>query len=364
MIKNPFKTRNLSAYEAITEAQKIAYAPLVFQAVRVMRDLGVLAELDRHQQNGASAAAIAEILGISLYGIETLLESGLSCGVVDLNDDECFVLTKVGHFLLHDEMTRVNMDYNHYICYLGMYHLDEAIRQQKPAGLKVFNEAWETLYQGLPHLPEPIRSSWYAFDHFYSDSAYPAALDVILRNRPDTMVDIGTNVGKFALSALERDPDLRITMVDLPDQLANAVRNIEQAGFSDRVMAIGMDVLDSNPDLPAGRDVYWLSQFLSCFGENEIIDILKRTARVMHSTSRLYILETCWDRQRHEAATYSLINTSLYFTCMASGNSKMYSADRLLQYIDAAGLECSQVHENLGICHTLFECIRHQEAVG
>lgn len=322
-----------------------------------MRDLGVLDELERQQQTGAAPAEISEALGISVYGVETLLESGLSCGVVDLNDDERFVLTKVGYFLLHDEMTRVNMDYNHYICYQGMYYLDEAIRQQKPAGLRVFSKEWETLYQGLPHLPEPIKSSWYAFDHFYSDSAYQAALEIILQHQPKTLVDIGTNVGKFTLLAAERDSALQITMLDLPDQLANAVRNVEAAHFGDRVEAIGMDLLAGGTDLPAGRDVYWLSQFLSCFGEEDIIDILTRAAMVMNTDSRLYILETCWDRQQHEAASYALINTSLYFTCMASGNSKMYAAERLLQYIEAAGLECVQVRENLGICHTLFECV-------
>jgi hypothetical protein len=358
MKKKLFKQQELSAYDAITEAQKIAYAPLIFQAVRVMRDLGVLGELDKQQDTGAKAADIAESLGISTYGIETLLESGLSCGVVDINDDERYVLTKVGHYLLHDEMTRVNMDYNHYICYQGMYYLDEAIQQQKPAGLKVFNKDWETLYQGLPHLPEPIKSSWYAFDHFYSDSAYPTALEIITRDGAQSLVDIGTNIGKFTMLAASKHPELKISMVDLPDQLANAIRNVDEAGYSNRVEAIGLDILVDGPDLPANKDIYWLSQFLSCFGDDEIVGILKRVAKVMGPTSKLYILETCWDRQQHEAAAYSLINTSLYFTCMASGNSKMYDSNRLLEYVKAAGLECAQIHDNLGICHTLFECIK------
>ncbi len=98
-----------------------------------MRDLGILEQLDQSSDDGISACNIAKNLDISLYGVETLLESGLSCGVVEKHDnDELYVLSKVGYFLLHDEMTRINMDYNHYICYLGMYYLEEAIKTGKP----------------------------------------------------------------------------------------------------------------------------------------------------------------------------------------------------------------------------------------
>ena len=355
-MKKHFPEKELSAYDAISEAQKIAYAPLIFQAVRTMRELGVLQQLEQGKDKGVSAKSIAENLDLSLYSVETLIESGLSCGVVEQNDDGALILSKVGYFLLHDEMTRINMDYNHYICYSGMYYLDEAIKTGKPAGLQVFGEKWETLYQALPHLPDKIKNSWYAFDHYYSDSAYPVVLPIIFENNPKTLLDIGTNVGKFSILAAQHDPDVQITMVDLPDQLKNAVKNVNEAGLSQRVQPLALDLLDTNNKFPGGIEVYWLSQFLSCFGKNEIISILERIVDVMDQNSTVYILETCWDRQQHEAAAYSLINTSLYFTCMASGNSKMYHSDELIECLETAGLRLARIVDNLGICHSLFEC--------
>ena len=354
---NFFPPRKLSAYDAISEAQNIAYAPLVFQAVRVMRDLGILEQLDKCSDKGISADEIADNLDISLYGVETLLESGLSCGVVDKHDsDGLYVLSKVGYFLLHDEMTRINMDYNHYICYLGMYYLEEAIKTEKPAGLRVFGENWKTLYEALPHLPEKIKSSWYAFDHFYSDSAYPEALPIIFSDHPATMLDIGTNIGKFSILAAQNNPDIEITMVDLPDQLDNAVAKVDEAGLTGRVHSLALDLLDEDSTLPGDIDIYWLSQFLSCFGKKEIISILKRIENVMSRHSTVYVLETCWDLQQHESAAFSLINTSLYFTAIASGNSKMYHSKDLIECFNAAGLTLTDTNNNLGICHTLFKC--------
>lgn len=354
---NPlFPPKKLSALEAKYEAQKIAYAPIIFQAVRALRDLGILEQLDQAGKQGVDAQAIADNTGLSLYGVETLIESGLSCGVVEQNQDGLFLLSKTGWFLLNDEMTRINMDYNHYVCYKGLYDLDKSIQTEKPVGLKVFGNQWETLYQALPHLPSPIKDSWYAFDHYYSDNTYSLALPIVLANSPRTLMDIGANVGKFSILAAESAPDLQICMLDLPDQLENAISNVKKAGFSARVKGVAIDLLDPEALIPSGADVFWLSQFLSCFGSTEIVSILQRLAAVMESGSTLYIMETCWDRQQHEAAAYSLINTSPYFTCIASGNSKMYSAEALLKYIEEAGLRVREIHDHLGICHTLFEC--------
>ena len=355
-----FNNPELSAYDAIYEAQKIAFAPLIFQAARAMRDLGILSQLEQAGKNGATAAQLAEATGLSQYGVETLLESGLSAGIVSTDDgNENYLLSKVGYYLLHDRMTRINMDYNHHVCYQGMYYLDEAISQQKPVGLKVFGEQWQTLYQALPHLPETVQKSWYAFDHFYSDSAYPQVLPILFPDTEKTvrLMDIGTNVARFTILAAAYHPHLQLTMVDLPDQLQNAIARVAEAGYSERVTPLATDLLNPENPLPGGHDIYWLSQFLSCFGHQEIVSILQRIAQVMDKEARVYILETCWDRQQHEAARYSLINTSLYFTAMASGNSKMYESRELMACIEEAGLDCVQVTDGLGLSHSLFECV-------
>ena len=356
-MKPLFKPKKRSALEAKYAAQKIAFAPIIFQTVRAMRELGILEQLNTAGKNGVDAQAVANSTGLSVYGVETLIESGLSCNVVEQNQQGLFTLSKTGWFLLNDEMTRINMDYNHYVCYKGLYDLDKSIQEEKPVGLKVFGEQWGTLYQAVPHLPSPIKESWYAFDHYYSDGTYPLALPIILETKPESLMDIGTNVGKFSILAAAYDPDLQITMLDLPDQLDYAVRNVEAAGYSDRVKGVSIDLLNLDAQIPPGADVFWLSQLLSCFGGKEIVSILQRVASAMKPDSLLYIMETCWDKQQHEAAAFSLINTSPYFTCIASGNSKMYSANKLVEYVEAAGLKLQRSHDHLGICHTLFMCV-------
>ena len=361
-LKNILKPKHRTALDAVAEAQRIAFAPIIFQAVRALRNLGVLSALDSAGETGKSIEAIANELDLSQYGVRTLIESGVSVGVVECIDDNCFALSKVGHFLLHDRMTRVNMDFNHFVCYLGMYRLDEAVAEGRPAGLRAIDANHSTVYEALPHLPDDIKAGWYAFDHFYSDSAYPAALEIILERQPETLVDIGANQGRFSILAAQTDDSLQLTMIDLPDQLAEAVSLVGQAGFGSRVDALGMDVLQPDAQVPRAQCAYWLSQVLCCFSEAEIESLLRRLVEAMAVESRLYVLETCWDRQQFEAAAFSLINTSPYFTCIANGNSKMYTSNDLLGLIERSGLRCDRTTDGLGTYHTLFECSKAPES--
>jgi hypothetical protein len=362
----PFVKKAISAYDAMYEAQKIAYAPVIFQVVRALRDLGILRLLEKSGEVGMTPIAISNELKINLYGVKILLESGLSCNVVEYNQDapatykdRVYFLSKVGYYTLNDPMTRINMDFNHHVCYQGLGDLDKSITDGKPRGLAVFGKQWKTLYQALPHLPEKARNSWYSFDHFYSDSTYPLVLPLVLKDHPKTMVDIGTNMGNFAILAAKSDPQIKITLIDLPDQLDVALQNVEKAGFSDRITANAMNVLDADLEFPCGLDIYWMSQFVSCFGQDEVVTILRHVRDAMSSESRLFILETCWDRQQHEAAAYSLVNTSPYFTCIANGNSKMYHSEELLNCVADAELEVVEIYDHLSICHSMFECRRH-----
>ena len=117
----------LSALEAISEAQKIDFAPFLFQAAWALRELGVLSILDENAEEGLPVEKLSEKLGIDAYGISVLLDMGLSGKLVIKNDDNYF-LDKVGHFILNDKMTRVNMNFTQHVCYQPISFIVESIR--------------------------------------------------------------------------------------------------------------------------------------------------------------------------------------------------------------------------------------------
>lgn len=343
-----------SALEAQYEAQKIAFAPIIFQVARSMRDLGVLEALYKNK-TGLTLEELTSKIELSKYSIQVLLETSLSADIIKVEDEKYFI-TKTGQFLLKDEMTKVNMNYNHYVNYLGLYDLDEALKNNKAEGLKRIDENNETIYPALSTLPQKIKKSWFEFDHFYSDNGFPHAIKIVLQNSPKTILDIGGNTGKFSKAVIDNSSDTKVTIVDLPQQVALAKENTLAEKYQERISFIEQNILDHSKAIPSGFDIIWLSQFLDCFDEENIIKLLKRVKESMGEDSRLYIMEPLWDKQRFETSAYCIINTSPYFTAMANGYSKMFNYEDLQEYINKAGLQIEKEIHNIGICQSIIIC--------
>ena len=93
-----FKKDDLRAVDAKFEAQKIAFAPLSFQAIRAMINLNILQTIEASGDKGICRKDLAEKTGVSEYGAEVLCEMALGMGVIKFSadsvedEDERFVL--------------------------------------------------------------------------------------------------------------------------------------------------------------------------------------------------------------------------------------------------------------------------------
>jgi len=351
---NFYEKEKLTALQAKEEAQWITFAPFVFQATRVLRDSGILSTVEAHRQ-GITLEELNEKISLPPYGIRVLVEAALGIGLLILSEGK-YKITKTTYFILHDELTKVNMDFTHDVCYNGMYFLEESIKKQKPEGLKVFGN-WPTIYQALStNLPEKAKKSWFSFDHFYSDYAFPEALPHVYQYKPKRLLDIGGNTGKWSMASFAHDPDVKITIMDLPGYVDGAKGEIEALGYGDRISFHPGNVLEDTTKFPQGFDAVWMSQFLDCFSDDEIVSILKRCKQALNPGGRIFILETFWDRQRFEASAFSLQQTSLYFTVMANGNSQMYDSKVFIKCVERAGLKVVDQKDYIGVSHTMLVC--------
>jgi len=350
-----FSTDTKTALESKGLAQFIAFGPVIFQVARVLRNSGILAEIEESGHKGLTLEAIAEKVQLPLYGVRVLLESGLGIGLVVFNNNT-YKITKTGHFILHDALTNVNMNFIHDVNYKGLFHLEESIKTGKPEGLKELGD-WPTIYEGLSQLPPHIQKSWFGFDHFFSDTAFPKTLPHVYdNNNIKKLLDIGGNTGKWAIASTAYNKDVSITIMDLPQQLNMAKARIDELGLNNRVSFHPVNILDEHQPFPKGFDAIWMSQFLDCFSEEEIVSILKRCYAALDEDGYVYILEAFWDTQRFETAAFCLQQTSIYFTALANGNSQMYHSEVFKACIDKAGFEIVGETNNIGLSHTLLKC--------
>jgi hypothetical protein len=335
-------------------ANRLAFAPFAFQAARVARQLGLLAELSKVGGAGLTTEELASATGVSAYGVRVLLETCLPFDVVRLSGDR-WSITDVGLFWLDDPMTRVNVDFVHHINWLGFFSLDQAIVEGRPAGLPQLGP-WSTIYEGLSKLPPVQRAAWLDFDHFYSDTAFPAALDLVFRDPPRHLLDIGGNTGRFASQFAARDPNVKVTILDHPGQLEMAGVELRKKGIDHRVSFFPVDLLVDSAAFPADADAAWMSQLLVCFSPSEATSILRRAREAVEAANgRVFVLDTCWDLEGDPTAVVCLLGTSPYFTALANGNSQMYKATDIERFAADAGLKLTARHGGLGISHTLFE---------
>lgn len=348
-----YENDTLTALEAITEAQRISFAPMLFQTALCLRRFGILEFLDQRNKQGATLEEITAAVAKSEYAVSVLLDMGLSGRIVTLKNGQ-YYLAKVGYFLLHDKMTRVNMDFTQDVCYQGLFDLDNSLLEGKPAGLAVFGD-WPTIYPALSQLPEQAKKSWFAFDHFYSDAAFNTVLPLVFAHHPKRIYDVGGNTGKWAIRSCHYNQDVKVTILDLPEQIVLAQENIAAHGLSERIDFHPVNML-SNAELPTEADVWWMSQFLDCFSPEQITQMLTRVAKAMKPGAKLCIMELFWDAQRFEAAAFSLNAISLYFTVMANGNSRFYSAENFRSYVEQAGLKIESQQDNIGLGHSLLIC--------
>ncbi|GHU96288.1 O-methyltransferase [Bacteroidia bacterium] len=352
-LQKKYSAESMKAIDAQRLAHEISFGPIVFQVSRLMIKFGILQML-MDAKEGMTLDEVAAKTKLSRYAAQVLLESSLTIGTV-LCKNNRYTTSKAGWFLLNDPLVKVDMDFNHDVNYLGWFKLEEALLSGKPEGLKTFG-TWNTIYEGLSQLPEQVQKSWFGFDHYYSDQSFEEALKIVFDYHPRTLLDVGGNTGRWALQCVGYNPDVKVTIMDLPQQLAMMKKQTAGLAGADRIFGHGANLLDKQVPFPTGFDAIWMSQFLDCFSEEEVTSILSRAAASMDSNSQLFIMETFWDRQRFDAAAYCLTQISLYFTALANGNSKMYHSDDMIGCVENAGLAVEKIYDGLGKGHSIVVC--------
>ena len=348
------------APEALHKANFIALAPFIFAAAKAMRDLGFF-RLLADSEKGLTKRELADKAGVTLYAASVLIDAAYRADMVCSEEEETgkdtrWILTKTGLYLATDRMTEVNLSFSADVCAEGLLSLTESLKTGKPAGLRTFSETASTIYPLLETLPEPARTSWFDYDHFYSDHVFEEELPILRRETSFRSVcDVGGNTGKFALAAAAFDPDVHVTIADLPEQCAAAKEKIADAGLSSRIALNPCDILKSSPaDLPGGIDVWWMSQFLDCFSSEQAVQILRLVRDAMEEGAVLAVNEIFGDRQRRDTAALVVDECSLYFTAIANGVSRFFNSAEFMDCLAAAGFKVKSVHDALGLGHTLI----------
>ncbi len=103
------------------------------------------------------------------------------------------------------------------------------------------------------------------------------------------VADIGGGNGSQISQILQKQPDLKGILFDLPHVIERANGNIQSAGLSDRCDLVGGSFFESVPD---GADIYMMRHIIHDWDDEKCLTILKNCHQAMPPEGKLLVVES------------------------------------------------------------------------
>lgn len=166
------------------------------------------------------------------------------------------------------------------------------------------------------------------------------------------LLDVGGGNASFALAAAQHWPNLRITVADLPSVAESATQRIRQAGFADRIDAVGVDF--KSGQLPTGHDALSVVRILHDHDDADVVQLLDSAAASLPVNGQIIVAEPMADSTR----AGRLLETyfSLYLLAMGQGRPRRPETLRALLQ-DAGFISVKRVKTAMPlICSVITAC--------
>ena len=253
-------------------------------AIRVAATLGLV---DHAGSAGATAARLAADTGTAEPALRRLLDHLVTVGVFDLEGDT-YRPTAVGDQMRADApgLGRLVLDINSAggRAELAFVELLSSVTTGEAAYPRRYGRGFWADLDAEPRLRR-------TFDLQMNRRFRVMAAQIAERygwGRFGHIVDVGGGDGTVLAEIMQRHPDVRGTVVDLPPTAAAATQRFAAAGLQDRAAAVPGSFFDA---LPFGADAYVLSDILHDWDDERSSAILARCAAAAGPHGRVVVIE-------------------------------------------------------------------------
>lgn len=276
---------------------------LLTDGKRISQVVHVLAELnvaDQLADGPRTVAELAKATGTDTDALRRVLRVAASFGVFAEEPDGRYALSPLAEALRTDvpnsqrDLVLFNGDEMLWRSYGELLH---TVRTGRPAFDKVYGRSF------FAHLAaEPAAGR--LFDRAMTQMSRATSALFVGQfdfDRFASIADIGGGNGLFLAELLGAYPEVRGTLFDQPEVVADAARRFAEAGVADRTTVVGGDFFG---ELPAGHDAYVLKAVLHDWHDPDAVRILRRVRAAIgdRPQARLLICEFLvaptnrWDR--------------------------------------------------------------------
>lgn len=319
--------------EADDDVDRLVALMRGFRATQTVYVVAKLGLADRLAASTATAQELASPVGAHPDALRRIMRLAAFYGLLREVEGERFELTALGRLLT-----------------------TSAPDSLRPLALMV----GETQYAAWGDLLHSARTGEPAFDHVNgaplfdylarhrdAQDVFDAAMavggnvrtnhlgDVFDYSRSELLVDVGAGNGSQAAAVLTKHPHLRAVIYDQPQVLESADKYLAGAGVRDRCELVAGSFFDS---VPAGGDVYLLSNILHDWDDDRATLILRNCGAAMKPEGALLLVETVLGQHGHPSrANVADVNMLVLLT----GRERTEGEFRSL--LGAAGFELRSV---------------------
>ncbi|MEV4920248.1 methyltransferase [Streptomyces tirandamycinicus] len=299
-------------------------------AVRVAATLRIADHIDAGRR---TAPELAETVGAHPGALDRLLRYLAVRGVLVRDDAGRYALTPLGEPLREDHPAGIRAWFDIEGAgrgELSFVELLHSVRTGEAAfPVRYGREYWEDL------TAEPGRAA--SFNKLLGEDVAVRAPGVVAGfdwAALGHVVDVGGGDGSLLASLLAANPELRGTVVDLPDAAQAAKERFAASGLGERADAVAGSFFDP---LPAGAGGYVLSLVLHDWDDESAVAILRRCAEAAGEGGSVLVIESI-------GATGDAPHTGMDLRMLCVYGAKERGVAEFSALAAAAGLDVAAVH--------------------
>jgi hypothetical protein len=354
-------TRNKVDGECFTESEKfrnnlteeklllLSEGHSAFQCLWAGIELGLYKLISA--QPGLTRSQIAAALHMQERPVRVLVTALVSLGVL-INDNDTFSMSPMADRRLVEGRPGYlgdTMAWQRHIVYPGLEDFAGALRAYSNTGLEKFPGEGNSLYARLRS--DPFKENVFARAmEGLSQQANRILIEAYDFGRFRHLVDVGGGNATNALAFVNRFPELKATVMDLPSVCGLATKNIEEKGMQHRVGTHPGNLLED--PFPQGADLFLLSHLFSVWAEETDRRLMRKAFDALPRGGALALFGMAMDADERGPISTALGNP--YFLAIATGNGFLYSVKDYEVWLRDTGFGPLHTTTDLPLDHILI----------
>ncbi|MCP3060322.1 acetylserotonin O-methyltransferase [Myxococcus sp. K38C18041901] len=265
---------------------QMVYGFWISRSLQIMAELGIA---DIIGDVPKTAEELAQASGTYAPALRRMLRllSGLGVLIKD-EETQAFALTELGVMLRKDSPGSVYGSlraHGHLLSWSAWGDLVSSLKTGQPSVEKFMGDSFFGYLSSHPEDAAIFNGSMAAYQSLNA----PAVVGAYDFTQVRSVVDVGGGTGTLLGHILQSHPHLKGALFELPHVKAEATARLNGMGLGNRCQVLEGDFFAK---IPAGHDVYILSQILHDWDDERSLKILTNMREAMGPQSKLLIVET------------------------------------------------------------------------